>query len=209
MLTRRDPNLECREGSSEVCAYPQAQALGGCEKDPRILESDEWLRYYIPEGQWSRADGLRGRRLCPKDTKRKSVSGVAVMCGGTAIQWISRTQKCTTLSSSETEYVAMAEGFKEALFLRHVWRFLLPDFGDPCIQIFEDNKGAIQMAVNPVTKSNSKHIDVRHHFLREHVENGEFKISHVESKYQHADFSTKPLAKDAFRFHTNFIMNMS
>ena len=44
----------------------------------------------------------------PKDTKRKSVSGVAVMCGGAAIQWISRTQKCTTLSSSEAKYVAMA-----------------------------------------------------------------------------------------------------
>ena len=145
----------------------------------------------------------------PKDTKRKSVSGVTVMCGGTAIQWISRTQKkCTTLSSSEAEYVATAEGFKEALFSRHVWRFLLPDFGDPCIRVFEDNKGAIQMAVNPVTTSNSKHIDVRHHFLREHVENGEFEISHVESKYQHADFLTKPLAKDAFRFHRNFIMNM-
>ena len=72
----------------------------------------------------------------PKDTKRKSVSGVAVMCGGTAIQQMStgRTQKCTTLSSSETDYVAMTEGFKEALFLRHVWRFLLSNFGDPCIQ---------------------------------------------------------------------------
>ena len=44
----------------------------------------------------------------PKDRKRKSVSGVAVMCGGAAIQWISRTQKCTTLSSSEAKYVAMA-----------------------------------------------------------------------------------------------------
>ena len=74
----------------------------------------------------------------------------------------------------------MAEDFKEALFLRRVWRFLLPDFGDPCIQVFEDNKGATQMAVNHVTNSNSKHIDVRHHFLREHVETGEFDISHVE-----------------------------
>jgi len=145
----------------------------------------------------------------PKETKRKSVSGGAVMCGGAAIQWISRAQKCTTLSSSEAEYVAMGEGFKEALFLRSVWRFLLPDFGDSCIQVFEDNNGAIQLAVNPVTNSNSKHIDVRHHFLREHVENGEFKISHVQSKYQHADFLTKPLAKDSFRFHRNFIMNMS
>ena len=145
----------------------------------------------------------------PKETKRKSVSGGAVMCGGAAIQWISRTQKCTTLSSSEAEYVAMAEGFKEALFLRSVWRFLLPNFGDPCIQVFEDNNGAIQMGVNPITNSNSKHIDVRHHFLRELVESGEFQISHVKSELQHADFLTKPLSKDAFRFHRNFVMNMS
>ena len=145
----------------------------------------------------------------PKDTRRKSVSGGIVMCGGAAVQWISRTQKCTTLSTSEAEYVAMGEGFKEALFLRSVWRFLLPDFGDPCIQVFEDNSGAIQLGVNPVTNSNSKHIDVRHHFLRELVEKGEFEISHVESEYQHADFLTKPLCKDAFRFHRNFVMNMS
>ena len=49
---------------------------------------------------------------------------------------------------------------------------------------------------------------VRHHFLREHVENGQFEISHEPSKYQHADFLT-PLAKDSFRFHRNFMMNMS
>ena len=131
------------------------------------------------------------------------------MCRGAAIQWISRTHKYTTLFSSEAEYVAIAEGFKEALFLRHVWRFLPPDFGDSCIQVFEDTKGAIRMAVNTVTNSNSKRIDVRHHFLREHVGNGKIEFSHVESKYQHADFLTKPLAKDAFRFHRNFMMNMS
>ena len=73
------------------------------------------------------------------------------MCGGAANQWVSRTQKASTLSRSEAEYVAMAEGFKEALFLRSVWRFLLLDFGDPCIEVFEGNKGAIQITVNPVS----------------------------------------------------------
>ena len=107
----------------------------------------------------------------PKVTKRKSVSGVAVMLGGAVTQRISRTQKCITLSSRKEEYVAMAEGYMEAFFVRYVWRFLLPDFGDPCIQVFEDNRGVIQMVVNPVSNSNSKHIDVLHHFLREHVEN--------------------------------------
>ena len=56
----------------------------------------------------------------PQETERKSVSGGAVMCGGAAIQRMSRTQKYTALSSSEAEYVAMGEGLKEALFLRSV-----------------------------------------------------------------------------------------
>ena len=145
----------------------------------------------------------------PKDTKRKSASGVAVMCGGTAIQWISLTQKCTKLSSSEAEYVAMAEGFKDALSCGTCGVFYCLILGTRASRFSRKSEGAIQMAVNPVTNSNSKHVCVRHHFLREHVENGEFEISHVKPKCQHADFLTKPLAKDAFGFHRNFMMNMS
>ena len=61
-----------------------------------------------------------------KATDTRSASGGVVMCGGTAVSWFSRTQKCITLSTSRAEYVAMADGIKEALFMRHVWRFLLP-----------------------------------------------------------------------------------
>ena len=49
--------------------------------------------------------------------------------------------------------------------MRKVWRFMLPDVGMPCIPVFEDNEGAVQLAKNPITNSTSKHIDVRHHFL--------------------------------------------
>ena len=103
----------------------------------------------------------------------------------------------------------MAEGFKEALFVWYLWRFLLPDFGDPCIQVLKDDKGVIQMAVTPVTTSISENIGLRRHFLRKHVENEEFDISHVESKYQHADFLTKPLPRTPSAFTGTFIMNMS
>ena len=79
----------------------------------------------------------------------------------------------------------------------------------PCIKVFEDNQGAIALASNPVSNSNSKHIDVRHHFLRELVDKGEFFIAHVESEYQQADFLTKPLDRNSFEFHRDFVMNMS
>ena len=101
-----------------------------------------------------------------KAADRRSVSGGLVMCGGACVSWFSRTQKCVTLSTTEAEYVALADVMKEVLFLRQVWRFMLPDVGMPCIPVFEDNEGAVQLAQNPITNSNSKHIDVRHHFLR-------------------------------------------
>ena len=72
----------------------------------------------------------------------------------------------------------------------------------------EDNQGAIHLAKNSVTTPNSKHIHVRHHFLRERVANGEFEVVHVSSALQHADFLTKPLHTEAFRFHRNFVMNL-
>ena len=47
---------------------------------------------------------------------------------------------------------------------------MLPKAGMPCIPLFEDNEGAIEIAKHPISNSNSKHIDVQHHFLRKLVE---------------------------------------
>ena len=90
-----------------------------------------------------------------------------MLCGGAAVSWFSRTQERVTLSTTEAEYVAMGDAVKEALFMRHVWCFLFPDRSVPCMKVFEDNMDAVQLASNAVNNSNSKHIDVRHHFLRE------------------------------------------
>ena len=59
-----------------------------------------------------------------------------------------------------------------------------------------------------MSNSNSKHIDVRHHFLRELVERKELDIIHVASEYQHADFLTKPLLQADFEFHRDYVMNI-
>ena len=130
------------------------------------------------------------------------------MCAGACVCWFSRTQKCVTLSTTEAEYVALADTTKEVFFMRYVRSFILPVLGSACITVFEDNKGARHLAHNPVYASNSKHIDIRHHFLRELVFRGEFDIVAVESEQQHADFLTKALAGPGFRFHRGFVMNI-
>ena len=131
------------------------------------------------------------------------------MCGGACACWFSRTQKYVILSISVAEYVALGDAVKELLFLRQVLRFMLPGKGMPCFRMFEDNQGAVQLSQNPVSNSNSKHIDVRHHFLRELVRQGNISGSHIPSEYQHAAILTKALAFDALAIHRRFLMNLS
>ena len=68
--------------------------------------------------------------------------------------------------------------------------------------------GAIHLAKNSATTLNSKHIDIRHHFIRERMANGEFEVVHVPYDEQHADFLTKSLHQGAFEVYRNFVMNI-
>ena len=72
---------------------------------------------------------------------------------------------------------------------------------------FEDNKGARHLAHNLVCASNSKHIDNRHHFLRELVFGGEFDVFAVGSEQQRTDLLTMALAGPVFHFPRDFVMN--
>ena len=130
------------------------------------------------------------------------------MCGGTCVCWFSRTQKYVTLSTSEAEYVALGDAVKELLFSRKIWRFMIPGKGMPWFPVFNDNQGALQLSKNPMSNSNSKHIDVRHHFLRELVRQGDISVNHALSDYQHADILTNILAFDLVTIHRRLSMNL-
>ena len=86
-----------------------------------------------------------------KAEDRRSVSIVAVCWGSTLVSWFSRTQKCVTLSTTVAEYVAMADGVKEALCVRGILAFFMPSLGTMSIGVYEDNKGAIDLIKNPLS----------------------------------------------------------
>ena len=96
---------------------------------------------------------------------------------------------------------------KGVIVPQQLWCFTLQGVGTPFVPVFEDNEGAVQLAQNPVTNSNSIYIDVRRHFLRELVANGTLSITPVQSEWQAADF-LKPLSAEAFQYHYNVVMNM-
>ena len=143
-----------------------------------------------------------------KATDRRSILDRVLMCRGASVCWFSRTQKYVTLSTSEAEYVALGGAVKELLFLRHIWRLMLPSRVMPCFPFFEDNQGDVQLAQNPVANSKSKHIDVRHRFLRELVRQRDIKAVQVPSEFQRAGILTKALAYDLFALHQKFLMKL-
>jgi len=61
-----------------------------------------------------------------------------------------------------------------------------------------DNTSAINLTKNPIMHSRTKHIEIRHHFLRDHISKGNYEIEYVDTNHQLADIFTKPLAKDRF-----------
>ena len=66
------------------------------------------------------------------------------------------------------------------------------------IPLLCDNESAIKLANNPISPSRTKHIDIRHHFLRDHETKGDIKIYHMSTEKQLADIFTKSL--DELRF---------
>ncbi|GKB56302.1 hypothetical protein Tco_0912488 [Tanacetum coccineum] len=66
-----------------------------------------------------------------------------------------------------------------------------------------DNKSVITLSYNNVQHSRSKHIDIRFHFIKEHVENGVIELYFVNTEYQLEDILTKSLARERIKFLIN------
>ena len=95
----------------------------------------------------------------------------AYFYSGGAVSWLSKKQATVALSTAEAEYVAHNQAAQEGIWLRR----LLSALGMKAIStvILENNQGAIAMVKNPVDHSRTKHIDIRYHYIRECVRNGQ------------------------------------
>ena len=100
------------------------------------------------------------------------------------------TKKNVTLSSSEAEYVAISEVYTKIMFIKTILSFLGIEIKRP-IQVNCDNIGAIFLSHNAKASARTKHIDIRYHFIREHVIDGLVEIVFVHSERKMLTFSQK------------------
>ena len=126
---------------------------------------------------------------------RKAQSGAILQFNGCSIGWFSKKQKTTSLSSTEAEYVALAAATKDVLWVQQLLNELTVPVRLPTV-LYEDNLPAIQIANHQRNLSDTKHIDVKLHFLRDYCVKRFIAIHHVNTGDQLADSLTKVMVNN-------------
>ena len=188
-----------------VCARYQASP-----KESHMMALKRIFRYLVdtpryglwyPKGSSFILNGYTDADWAGDKDDRKSTSGACQFLGRSLVCWSSKKQNCISLSTAEAEYVAAASGCTQLLWMRQT----LKEYGVTCdkVPLLCDNESAIKIAYNPVQHSRTKHIEIRNHFIRDHVARGDIELIYVPTKDQLADIFTKPLDEARFCYLRN------
>ncbi|GKB00744.1 retrovirus-related pol polyprotein from transposon TNT 1-94 [Tanacetum coccineum] len=194
-----------------VCARYQARPMVKQLKEVKRIF--RYLRHSYNMGLWypkdygfeliaySDADHARCKDDC------KSTSGGLQFLGENLVSWSSKKQDCTAMSTAKAEYVSLS-----ACCAQFIWmRTQLLDYGykNNKIPMYCDSKSTIVISCNPVQHSRTKHINIRYHFIKVHVEKGTVELYFIRTEYQLADLFAKALPKESFEYlvhHIEIIM---
>jgi transposase InsO family protein len=196
-LTASRPDIACSVG---MCARFQANP-----KESHLVAVKRIIRYVhgtTDLGLWYSCEsnvvlvGYSDADWAGNVEDRKSTSGGCFYVGTNLVAWLSKKQASVSLSTAEAEYIAAGSCCTQLLWMKQ----MLSDFGmsQGSMTIYCDNTSAINISKNPVQHSRTKHIDIRHHFIRDLVEENIVNLSHVPTERQKADIFTKPLDKNRF-----------
>jgi hypothetical protein len=122
-----------------------------------------------------------------------SISGWLFKVGGNLISWSSKKQSVIALSTAESEYMAAGSATQEAIWLKGLMEELKLFDVSKTISIYEDNEGCIALSKNPQDHKRTRHIQVKYHFLRSHVQDKTIAFPYIPTKDQLADMLTKGL----------------
>ena len=182
-------------------ANPKESHLSAVKRIMRYLIGTQNMGLWYPKGTDCTLVGYSDSDFAGCKMDRKSTSGTCHLLGNALVSWHSKKQASVALSTTEAEYVAAGSCCAQIIWMKQQ----LSDFGInlKTVPIKCDNTSAINLTKNPVYHSRTKHIEIRHHFIRDHVQKGDCLIEFVETSKQLADIFTKPLPKENFFFIRN------
>ncbi|GMG23662.1 unnamed protein product [Ambrosiozyma monospora] len=139
------------------------------------------------------------------DPDRKSQSGFITLFNNNVVSWGSVKQKVVSLSTAQSEYIAVTEGLKSGICFSN----MLNEFNldSSYIELSGDIIASLHLAAHKSNHQNTKHIDIKLHFVRDLVASRSVKLSYVNTKDNISDMPTKILDGSTFRHLKNLIMD--
>ena len=135
----------------------------------------------------------------------KSRSGYVLTYGDCPIMWTSKLQTQIALSSCEAEYISLSQSLRDAIPIMRLLQELKDrgfnsEYTKPKVfcKAFEDNTGALAIAMVPKMRPRTKHINLVYHHFRDEVRKGNIEVVSVDTENQVADMFTKPLPQNSF-----------
>jgi hypothetical protein len=146
----------------------------------RYLAHTPTLGLWYPKGSAFDLIGYSDSDYAGDRVDCKSTSGTCHFLGRSLVCWSSKKQNCVSLSTAEAEYIATGSCCAQLLWMKQI----LKDYGVNMknVPLYYDNESAIKIAHNPVQHSKTKHIQIHHHFLHDHVWKGDISIEHVRTE---------------------------
>ncbi|CAA7042426.1 unnamed protein product [Microthlaspi erraticum] len=154
--------------AKNLLAKPKQSHLQAVKKILRYVKGTVNLGIFYSKGSNRNLAGYCDADWAGCADDRKSTSGGCFFLGNNLIAWLSKKQNSVSLSTAEAEYIALGSCCTQLIWMRQ----MSADYGmesGPFL-VYCDNKSAIDISKNPVQHSRTKHIDIRHHFVRELVE---------------------------------------
>ena len=128
--------------------------------------------------------------------ERKSTLSTCQLLERSLILWSSKKQNSVVLSTTEAEYISTSCCCAQIIWIKATLNDFEIKFKK--VPLLCDNESAIKLTNNPVQHARTKHIDVCHHFIRDHQQKGDICIESVGTEDQLADIFTKPLDEKRF-----------
>ena len=178
---------------SRFNAEPRTKHMTGVKRILRYLNGTYDLGLLHRKDEMDECIGYSDADWAGDLDDRKSTSAYIFHMGRAAISWRSKRQACVALSTAEAEYMVLASAAQEALWLRQLLSDLKNQPTSPTL-ILEDNQAAICLAKNPQFHGRAKHIDIKYHFVREQVGNGNIAAKYCRPEDMLADMLTKGLS---------------
>jgi hypothetical protein len=177
-------------------AHPKECHLIAVKRILRYLGHTPNLRLWYPKGSTFDLLGYSDSDYAGCKVDRKSTTGTCQFLGRSLVSWSSKKQNSVASSTTEAEYVAADACCAQLLWMKQT----LSDFGYEFSKIpfLCENKSSIKLGNNLEQHSRTKHIDIRHHFLRDHEGKGDIALRHASTERQLADIFIKPLDEQRF-----------